>query len=113
MAHSRAGPLPGVLLQTGDDLLDFYQLRSHFSGPFVEHHRYFSDPSRRIRNHLEVQRWARLRELGSGAFGRVFLEREENSGRLRAVKELAKAKYKAEAVDYLREILAMANLSRV
>ncbi|KAK7892566.1 hypothetical protein LTR67_007663 [Exophiala xenobiotica] len=112
MSGRRAGNLPGTLQETGDDILDLYQLRPHFSGPCVEHHRYFSDPSRGIRNQLEVQRWARLRELGSGAFGRVFLEREENKGRLRAVKELSKAKYKTKAVDYLREILAMANLSR-
>ncbi|KAK5464610.1 hypothetical protein LTS15_001172 [Exophiala xenobiotica] len=113
MSGRRAGNLPGTLQETGDDILDLYQLRPHFSGHCVEHHRYFSDPSRGIRNQLEVQRWARLRELGSGAFGRVFLEREENKGRLRAVKELSKAKYKTMAVDYLREILEMANLSRL
>ncbi|KAK5261099.1 hypothetical protein LTR40_002896 [Exophiala xenobiotica] len=112
MSGRRAGNLPGTLQETGDDILDLYQLRPHFSGPCVEHHRYFSDPSRGIRNQLEVQRWTRFRELGSGAFGTVFLEREENNGSLRAVKVLSKAKYKTKAVNYLREILAMANLSR-
>lgn len=112
MAQLGGSLLPGPSLRTGNDLLDFWQLRAHFVGPFVEHRRYISDASRGIRKQLEFKQWRRGRELGRGAFGTVFLEKERE-GELRAVKELQKSTYKEKAIDYLREILAMANMSKV
>ena len=105
----------GQLLSTGDDLLDLLQLRANFEtiegATYTEHHRLFSDSSRQIRNQLEIKRWKRERELGRGGFGTVYLE-QETEGQLRAVK-IVQRRSEKKAVEYLREVLAMANLSRV
>jgi serine/threonine protein kinase len=115
MADARPSVPLGQLLSTGDDLLDFWQLRAHFENiegaTFTEHHRLFSDSSRQIRNQLEIKRWKRERELGRGGFGTVYLE-QDTEGQLRAVK-IVQRRTDKKVVEYLREVLAMANLSRV
>ena len=112
MARSGRSSLLGLREDTRDPLLDFWQLRAYFTGPYVEHHRFFSDPSRGIRQQHEVKQWQRLRKLGQGAWGKVYLQ-SEREGALRAVKKLKKDLYKEKAIDYLREILAMAEVSKV
>ena len=112
MARSGRSPLLGLREDTRDPLLDFWQLRAHFTGPYVEHHRFFSDSSRGIRQQHEVKQWQRLRKLGQGAWGKVYLQ-SEREGALRAVKKLKKDLYKEKAIDYLREVLAMAEVSKV
>jgi hypothetical protein len=106
----------GLFLSTGDDFLDFWQYRAHFEvaegATCTEHHRLISDSSRRIRNQLEIKRWKRVREIGRGGFGTVFLEKE-TEGQLRAVKIVQRRSNKEKIIEYLREVLAMANLSRV
>ena len=115
MAGARPSVPHGRLLSTGDDVLDFWQLQAHFEtiegATYTEHRRLFSDSSRQIRNQLEIKRWRRERELGRGGFGTVYLE-QETEGQLRAVKIVQKRSEK-KAIEYLREVLAMANLSRV
>lgn len=105
----------GRLPSTGDDILDFWQVRARFEtiegATYTEHHQLFSDSSRQIRNQLEIKRWKRERALGRGGFGTVYLE-QETEGQLRAVKIVQKRSEK-KTVEYLREVLAMANLSRV
>jgi hypothetical protein len=108
----------GLLLSTGDDLLDFWQYRAYFEtvegATYTEHHELFSDSSRRIRNQLEIKRWKRGREIGRGGFGTVYLEEEDKEeGQLRAVKIVQRRTDKQKVIEYLREVLAMANLSRV
>jgi hypothetical protein len=112
MARSGTSPLLGQREDTCDPLLDFWQLRAYFTGPYVEHHRFFSDPSRGIRQQHEVKQWQRLRKLGQGAWGKVYLQ-SEREGAVRAVKKLKKDLYKEKTMDYLREILAMAEVSKV
>lgn len=53
-----------------------------------------------------------MREIGRGGFGTVFLEKE-TEGQLRAVKIVQRRSNKEKIIEYLREVLAMANLSRV
>jgi hypothetical protein len=112
MNSSARGPLLGHSIETGDDFIDSYQLRTLFTGPFVEHHRRFSDISRGIRNQIEVKQWQRVRELGRGGFGTVYLE-AERGGAVRAVKEIPKHTNRTRTMDHLREILAMAHFSIV
>ena len=101
----------GAVVETGDDFLDSKQLRAHFPQPLVvEHHSTFSDPSRGIRNRRRVQRWERQKELGRGAFGPVFLEKE-SKGAVRAVKETPQRAGVLKTVHHLRVILALAKLS--
>ena len=59
-----------------------------------------------------VENWYRDRELGRGSFGTVFLERSERD-EYRAVKDIAKNKNSRIAIDYRRELMAMARLERV
>ena len=47
-----------------------------------------------------------------GACGKVYLQ-SEREGALRAVKKLKKDLYKEKGMDYMREILAMAEVSKV
>lgn len=56
------------------------------------------------------KRWIKQNELGSGTFGEVWLEQNQE-GETRAVKCVKKRTgYK---IDYYRELLAMAKLSKV
>jgi hypothetical protein len=62
------------------------------------------------------KRWYRDKKIGVGAFGRVWLEvaREgEDIISERAVKELGKDHLHASGIDFGRELLAMAKLSKV
>lgn len=97
---------------TGVDLIDRYRLRTTFRRDSTEHHRYISDRARGVRRLTEVKRWQRVKEIGRGGFGEVFLERER-SGDFRAVKEIRKQRYGSTSIDYLRELLAMAYFSMV
>lgn len=56
-----------------------------------------------------IRDWFRVKELGSGGNGMVFLERTKD-GALRAVKQLQKSK---GVSNYLQELLAMTKLSKV
>ena len=56
-------------------------------------------------------RWARKQELGSGLFGRVWLETGDR-GEQRAVKEIEK-KHLPSDIPFERELVAMAKLSKV
>jgi hypothetical protein len=62
------------------------------------------------------KRWERDKKIGVGAFGRVWLE-VVREGELvvseRAVKELGKDHLQACGIDFGRELLAMAKLSKV
>ena len=59
-----------------------------------------------------VKTWHRDRELGRGSSGTVFLERSEK-GELRAVKDIVKDKNSRIKIDYKRELMAMAVLTKV
>ena len=65
-----------------------------------------------LRKAKREKSWIARRKLGQGTFGCVTLEVESN-GDLRAVKKLSKVFCSKAKIDYRKELLAMAKLSRV
>jgi serine/threonine protein kinase len=59
------------------------------------------------------ERWKRGRNLGTGSFGTVWLEKliVENGEKYRAVKEVRKVVQRSKAIDYSRELEAIAKFS--
>lgn len=112
MAGSSRGAPFGDTEQTGDDFIDSFQLPVRFTDSYVEHTRRITDIRRGIRNALQVEQWSRIKEIGRGGFGTVFLE-TDTCGFVRAVKEVPKYTGRARTMDYLREILAMAYFKKV
>ena len=99
-------------METSSDLVNYFRLEyRNFSG-YVEHTRIYSDPARGIRKAKKTTQWTRVKEIGQGGFGDVWLERE-HGGELRAVKEVRKYDEMSRKIDYERELLAMAYFSRV
>lgn len=71
---------------------------------------YSEDTVVHITRNSEVgARWKREKEVGAGAFGTVYLEKDE-VGELRAVKSLPKRMFRA---DVLREVHALVELRDV
>jgi hypothetical protein len=99
-------------MATSSDLVNYFRLEAKFLDDHTEHGRERSDPGRGLRKYTEIQRWKRIRELGHGGFGDVWLEQEEG-GQLRAVKEIRKRDEASRKIDYSRELHAMASFSRV
>jgi hypothetical protein len=60
------------------------------------------------------ERWKRGRNLGAGSSGTVWLEKlivENGEEKYRAVKEVRKVVQQSEAIDYSRELEAIAKFS--
>jgi hypothetical protein len=60
------------------------------------------------------ERWKRGRNLGTGSFGTVWLEKlivENGEEKYRAVKEIRKGMQRSKAIDYSRELEAIAKFS--
>jgi hypothetical protein len=94
------------MADVSSDLIEHFKLETQFLPEYVEHH--LSDP---VHGNAS-QRWSRERILGQGGFGTVWLE-EEKSGKLRAVKEVSKYAMEKSSVDYQKELIALAKLSKV
>jgi hypothetical protein len=58
-----------------------------------------------------VEKWSRRKIIGHGAIGVVWLE-AGNDGDVRAVKEVSKHATRRLKIDYLKELSALANLSK-
>lgn len=99
--------------ETADDFVDSFKIQARWSDIGVEHSRRVTDSRRGIRNALHVEKWRRVRELGRGGFGNVYLEEQVDQGRLRAVKEVPKNAGQKRTLDPLHEVLAMAHFSQV
>ncbi|TKA68937.1 hypothetical protein B0A49_05344 [Cryomyces minteri] len=84
-----------------DDLIEYFRLDTNFSTYFTEHSVY--QQGRRVQ-----ERWVRNKELGRGAFGKVWLEVEGNKGKTRAVKQIQKG----SNIDYVKELGAIAKFSK-
>ena len=87
---------------------DHIKIKAEIRSDRIRHVEYLS-PNGRRRPKKVTRDWFRVRELGSGANGVVFLERA-NDGALRAVKQLQKSR---KVSSYLQELLAMTKLSKV
>ena len=93
-------------------LVSQYKLQTFFRDGCVEHHCTVSDRARGVREYTEIKKWHRLKQLGRGGFGDVYLERD-TSGELRAVKEIRKQTADtSQKIDWFQEVVAMAYTSK-
>ncbi|KAF8538589.1 kinase-like domain-containing protein [Trichophaea hybrida] len=60
----------------------------------------------------QVGRWRKVRKIGQGSCGAVYLERKEHGKQLRALKVVCKEKMLHAKLDYTRELQAMASLQK-
>ena len=95
-----------------DLAIGYHKLDTEFFRDHVRHTTFHSDASLGRRRVPVVENWYRARELGHGSSGTVFLERS-GKGEYRAFKEIAKDKNSRIAIDYKRELMAMAILAKV
>ena len=96
-------------------LLDFFKLNASYDPETdsTTETRKWSDPSRGLRRIKEVKIWERVRKLGEGGCGTVWLEREENTSKVfRAVKVIQKSSNSLSTI-YQRELEALGQLSKV
>jgi len=115
-SESQKIPMPFSTPSTGskhasDNSVEGYLLPTSFHPTHVEHRVPWSSRSRGIRRGLKKQQWRTEKELGRGGFRIVHLQTEIGTGKVRAVKEILRTT--AAAVDPLRELTAMAALSKV
>lgn len=96
---------------TGDDYIDSFQLPVQFTKLYTEHSRRVANVSRGIRNAVHIQSWSRVKELGRGGFGTVYLETEKD-GFARAVKAVQKETGHTRTLHYIHKILAMAHFGK-
>ncbi|CAG9984320.1 unnamed protein product [Clonostachys byssicola] len=104
--------------RTIPDLVRDSKLETAFApnGQVVRHISYATNPRMRRRRIRKEEIWERQSELGSGAFGRVWLGKcatGDDIGKLRAVKEITKLQRqrRSSEIDYNRELEAIAKFS--
>jgi hypothetical protein len=98
------------------DLVKDSKLDTQFKGGLTVHVSYVSGASSRQRKIRKEETWRRLKHLGSGAYGTVWLENctlENTEQRVRAVKAIHKKVDGSTPVDYSRELEAIAKFSHV
>lgn len=81
---------------------DNYKLDTQFHGDYVTSPNYEWESS--VRRQKGSSKWKRQREIGAGAFGSVWLEKNDG-GQPRAVKSLHQ-----KGINFLRELLAFITL---
>ncbi|KAK3176204.1 hypothetical protein OEA41_007527 [Lepraria neglecta] len=86
-------------------------LEAEFLPGCTEHTTYRSDRARGLRKVKIVKRWTKRQGIGAGNFGEVWLEVEDD-GSERAVKKISKSKCTLNRIDYVKELAAMAVLSK-
>lgn len=107
-----ASPTPSTdSKHASDNSVKSYLLSTSLHPNHVEHRVPWSSRSRGIRRGLKKQQWRTEKGLGRGGFGIVHLPTETGTGKVRAVKEILRTT--PAAVDPLRELTAMAALSKV
>lgn len=109
----RSGP-PIVTMPPISDLVQDTKLETQFYRDHTEHVYYVTGATPRQRKVRKAERWERDEHIGTGAFGTVWLEKsvtENGAVQHRAVKEIRKSAEKSRAVDYSRELEAIAKFS--
>jgi hypothetical protein len=97
---------------TISDLIEHFKLETEFH---QEHTVEITHALQHDRGRQRVKTetiWTRRENLGSGAFGTVWLEKNQ-SGATRAVKKVSKTPFDRIGIDYHVELLALAKLSKV
>lgn len=89
--------------------LDRFKIETQFGDGFVEQTTYQWEFSAMTR--LATSKWIEVRKIGAGAFGSVWLEREEGGGQLRAVKRLQR--HCLDTTKFSQELLVMVMLADV
>ena len=100
---------------SASDLVDYFRLDASYDPLTLVTRETIrvSNGAQRKRQVTVVKEWKRIKRIGRGAFGTVWLDRDEDD-EVRAVKEVAKEDSGAPLkVDYKRELLALGRLSKV
>jgi hypothetical protein len=96
------------------DLVRDSKLETQFSQKYTQHVYYVSGVTPHQRKVRKEERWVRGDNLGTGAFGTVWLEKlvtENGEEKYRAVKEIRKRVHWSKTIDYNRELEAIAKFS--
>ena len=98
------------------DLIDLFKLDATYTSEYTTQISTERDPSRGARKIKIEKRWYRGDSLGHGAFGAVWVEHNSNmsdtAAAVRAVKEVSKGYMQRIRLDYKRELIALAKLSK-
>jgi hypothetical protein len=104
---------PGKQSNAISELVEHFRLDAQCH----DDHTLVSLPVRGRRSEKRQEKWTRMKALGQGSFGIVWLEQKvgEDTKDVRAVKEIRKGMGHRLAfnIDYARELYAMARLTRV
>lgn len=96
------------------DLVRDSKLETEFHHEYTQHVYYISGHNPRQRTLKKEERWKREKRLGNGTFGIVWKEKsvtESDDIKYRAVKEIKKRAPGPGAVEYSRELEAIAKFS--
>jgi hypothetical protein len=96
------------------DLVRDSKLETKFREGYTEHVYNVSGATPRQRRIEKVERWERIKLLGTGAFGAVWLQKlvtENSEEKYRAVKKIRKDVQGHTPVDYGRELEVIAKFS--
>lgn len=96
------------------DLVRDSKLETKFCLGYTQHVYHVSGDNPRQRKKRIEERWERRRILGTGGYGTVWLEKlatENDEEKYRAVKEIRKGVQLPKAIDYSRELEAIAKFS--
>jgi hypothetical protein len=96
------------------DLVQDSKLETTFHEKYAQHVYHVSGANPRERKVRKEEHWERCRNLGTGSFGTVWLEKlvvGSDGDKYRAVKEIRKGVKRSGAIDYSRELEAIAKFS--
>lgn len=89
--------------------LERFKVETEFGDGFVVHTIYeWEYSARKLKGSTT---WTEVKEIGAGAFGSVWLEKEETGGKLRAVKRLQRRS--VAKTGFSQELLALITLTEV
>src|SRR6266480_4165947 len=96
------------------DLVRDSKLETTFYEKYTQHVYRVSGANPRQRKMRKEEHWERRRNLGTGTFGTIWLEKlitDNGEEKYKAVKEIRKSMQRSGAIDYSRELEAVAKFS--
>ncbi|KAJ5820546.1 hypothetical protein N7474_006137 [Penicillium riverlandense] len=105
------------LMAITSDLVNDSKLPVRFSTDYTHHDVFESDPrpGQQIRRRRKTETWRKEKHIGEGGFGGVWLEQcltTDSQTKFRAVKVIPKVSPFSQAIDYTRELEAIAKFSQ-